>query len=252
MRIRKKKQLEMILENVPCHPNPKVELEQYSTPSSIAADLIWNAYTLGDIKDLSVLDLGCGTGIFAIASWIMGSSYSLGIDIDQESLDLGQKTIIDLIGLNQLSDIDGSDINFMLGDVNQYDSISYLLNDTLKQSNSKYEKLMEYYNGYSDGFSDKSTMRFDTLFQNPPFGSQERGMRHADRKFMEFAMNSAEVIYSFHMKSTEEFVIDFYNDLGGDVSHKFVYKFPIPKIYDFHKKESQDVKVVVLRVENFK
>ena len=248
MRIRKKKQLEMILENVPSHPNPKVELEQYSTPSSIAADLIWNAYGLGDIKDLSVLDLGCGTGIFAIGSWIMGSAYSLGIDIDQESIDLGQKTIIDLIGLNQLSDIDESNINFMLGDVNQYYSLSYLLNDNLNQSNPQYEKLMEYYNGHPD----KSTMKFGTLFQNPPFGSQERGMRHADRKFMEFAMNSAEVIYSFHMKNTEEFVIDFYNDLGGDVSHKFVYKFPIPKIYDFHKRESQDVKVVVLRVENFK
>ena len=248
MRIRKKKQLEMILENVPSHPNPKVELEQYSTPSSIAADLIWNAYGLGDIKDLSVLDLGCGTGIFAIGSWIMGSAYSLGIDIDQESIDLGQKTIIDLIGLNQLSDIDESNINFMLGDVNQYYSLSYLLNDNLNQSNPQYEKLMEYYNGHLD----KSTMKFGTLFQNPPFGSQERGVRHADRKFMEFAMNSAEVIYSFHMKNTEEFVIDFYNDLGGDVSHKFVYKFPIPKIYDFHKRESQDVKVVVLRVENFK
>ena len=248
MRIRKKKQLEMILENVPSHPNPKVELEQYSTPSSIAADLIWNAYGLGDIKDLSVLDLGCGTGIFAIGSWIMGSAYSLGIDIDQESIDLGQKTIIDLIGLNQLSDIDESNINFMLGDVNQYYSLSYLLNDNLNQSNPQYEKLMEYYNGHLD----KSTMKFGTLFQNPPFGSQERGVRHADRKFMEFAMNSADVIYSFHMKNTEEFVIDFYNDLGGDVSHKFVYKFPIPKIYDFHKRESQDVKVVVLRVENFK
>ena len=248
MKIRKKKQLEMILENVPCHPNPKVELEQYSTPSSIAADLIWNAYGLGDIKDLSVLDLGCGTGIFAIGSWIMGSAYSLGIDIDQESIDLGQKTIIDLIGLNQLSDIDESNINFMLGDVNQYYSLSSLLNDNLNQSNPQYEKLMEYYNGHLD----KSTMKFGTLFQNPPFGSQERGMRHADRKFMEFAMNSADVIYSFHMKNTEEFVIDFYNDLGGDVSHKFVYKFPIPKIYDFHKRESQDVKVVVLRVENFK
>ena len=178
----------------------------------------------------------------------MGSAYSLGIDIDQESIDLGQKTIIDLIGLNQLSDIDESNINFMLGDVNQYYSLSYLLNDNLNQSNPQYEKLMEYYNGHPD----KSTMKFGTLFQNPPFGSQERGMRHADRKFMEFAMNSADVIYSFHMKNTEEFVIDFYNDLGGDVSHKFVYKFPIPKIYDFHKRESQDVKVVVLRVENFK
>ncbi len=299
MKIRKKKQLEIILENIPKHPNPKVELEQYSTPSSIASDLIWNAYSLGDIKDLSVLDLGCGTGMFAIASWIMGAGYSLGIDIDPESIDIGQKTIIDLIGLNQLSDIDESNINLVVNDVNSYNSIGPLLNDMLSQENQKFDKLLEFYNSYSDkstldfdsstsesdfskksssdssldvgshsslgsssdssrdGGSDSSShldsdLKFGTLFQNPPFGSQERGTRHADRKFMEFAMNSAEVIYSFHMKSTEEFVIDFYNDLGGEISHKFVYNFPIPKIYDFHKTESKDVKVVVLRVENFK
>ena len=65
MKISKKKHLEMILENVPGHPNPKVGLEQYSTPATIAADLVWNAYGLGDIDKMSVLDLGCGTGIFA-------------------------------------------------------------------------------------------------------------------------------------------------------------------------------------------
>ena len=53
------------------------------------------------------------------------------------------------------------------------------------------------------------------------------------------------------MKNTEEFVIDFDRELGADVTHKLVYKFPIPKIYDFHKDESRDVKVVVLRIENF-
>ena len=37
MKISKKKHLEMILENVPGHPNPKVDLEQYSTPATIAA-----------------------------------------------------------------------------------------------------------------------------------------------------------------------------------------------------------------------
>ena len=60
------------------------------------------------------------------------------------------------------------------------------------------------------------------------------------------------VIYSFHMKNTEEFVIDYYRDLGAEISHKLVYKFPIPKIYDFHSDDSRDVKVIVLRIENFK
>ena len=234
MKISKKKHLEMILENVPNHPNPKVELEQYSTPATIAADLIWNAYGLGDIDNMSVLDLGCGTGIFAIASSLMGASYSLGVDIDGESIALAKNT---KNAIFQQHDIDSSNANFIVGDINSFNSISDLLNES---------------NSGKTNDNESSLNRFDTLIQNPPFGSQERGTRHADRKFMDFAVNSADVIYSFHMKNTEEFIIDYYRDLGAEVSHKLVYKFPIPKIYDFHTEDSRDVKVIVLRVENFK
>lgn len=233
MKISKKKHLEMILENVPKHPNPKVDLEQYSTPATIAADLVWNAYGLGDIDGMSVLDIGCGTGIFAIASSLMGARYSLGVDIDDESIALAKIT---QNGISDEHDIDVANINFIVGDINSFNSINDLLNNS---SNINHDDNSIRLN------------KFDTLIQNPPFGSQEKGSRHADRKFMEFAVNSAEVIYSFHMKNTEEFVIDYYRDLGAEVTHKLVYKFPIPKIYDFHKEESRDVKVVVLRVENF-
>ena len=223
----------MILEKIPKHPNPKVELEQYSTPATIAADLIWNAYGLGDIDNMSVLDLGCGTGIFAIASSLMGANYSLGIDIDEESIAIAKITQNDIFHEH---DIDDSSANFIVGDINSFNSISDLLNE------SNYKNINN---------NIAPVNRFDTLIQNPPFGSQEKGTRHADRKFMEFAVNSADVIYSFHMKNTEEFVIDYYRDLGADVSHKLVYKFPIPKIYDFHREDSRDVRIVVLRVENF-
>ena len=233
MKISKKKHLEMILENVPQHPNPKVGLEQYSTPATIAADLVWNAYGLGDIRDMNVLDLGCGTGIFAIASSLMGARSSLGVDIDDESIALAKIT---QNSISKQDDIDINNTNFIVGDINSFNSISDLFNC------NDYENINN---------NHMSINKFDTLIQNPPFGSQEKGKRHADRKFMDFAVNSAEVIYSFHMKSTEEFVIDYYRDLGADVTHKLVYKFPIPKIYDFHSEESHDVKVVVLRVENF-
>ena len=233
MKISKKKHLEMILEKVPKHPNPKVELEQYSTPASIAADLIWNAYGLGDIRDMSVLDLGCGTGMFAIASSLMGARCSLGVDIDYESISLAKTTQNNIY---QLNDIDGTNTNFIVGDINSFNSIEDLL---------KCNKINHI------NINDSGASRFDTLIQNPPFGSQERGTRHADRKFMEFAVNSADVIYSFHMKNTEEFVIDYYRDLGAEVTHKLVYRFPVPKIYDFHTDDSRDVKVIVLRVENF-
>ena len=194
---------------------------------------MWNAYGLGDIYNMSVLDLGSGTGIFAIASSLMGASCSLGVDIDGESIALAKIT---QNSISEQYDVDVSNTNFIVGDINSFNSISDLLNE------SNLDKINN---------SETSLNRFDTLIQNPPFGSQEKGKRHADRKFMEFAVDSADVIYSFHMKNTEEFVIDYYRDLGAEVTHKLVYKFPIPRIYDFHNEESRDVKVVVLRVENF-
>lgn len=87
-KITKKKHLEMAIQKVPKHPNPKVDMEQYSTPATIAADLLWNAYSLGDIADKKVMDLGCGTGIFAIASKLLGAASAIGVDIDKDSTDL--------------------------------------------------------------------------------------------------------------------------------------------------------------------
>ena len=65
-KITRKKHLEMRLQSIPSHPKPKVNLEQYTTPSIIASDLVWNAFSLGDIDGKNIFDLGCGTGIFAI------------------------------------------------------------------------------------------------------------------------------------------------------------------------------------------
>lgn len=48
----KKRQLEMALQDIPPHQNPKINLEQYSTPSVIAADVLWNAYSIGDIEGM--------------------------------------------------------------------------------------------------------------------------------------------------------------------------------------------------------
>ena len=79
----KKRQLEMALQRIPPHTSPKVALEQYSTPSIIAADVLWNAHSIGDIDGLKIVDLGCGTGIFAIGAAMMGAAESVGVDIDE-------------------------------------------------------------------------------------------------------------------------------------------------------------------------
>ena len=52
---KRKKQLEMTLQEIPGHPDPRAELEQYQTPSLIAADLLWNATAIGDIEGFKVV-----------------------------------------------------------------------------------------------------------------------------------------------------------------------------------------------------
>lgn len=86
IKINKKRQLEMALQAIPSHPNPDPNLEQYHTPAEIAADLVWNAHAYGDIQDLKVVDLGCGTGILALASALMGAVEVIGVDVDADAL----------------------------------------------------------------------------------------------------------------------------------------------------------------------
>lgn len=199
-KITKKKHLEMAIQKVPKHPNPKVDLEQYSTPATIAADLLWNAYSLGDIADKKVMDLGCGTGIFAIASKLLGAASAIGVDIDKDSIDLASSYC--------------GDVNFICSD------ICDLEND----------------------------FDVDTIFQNPPFGSQKNAKKGADLKFISKAIElSPKVLYSFHIASTEEFLISYFEKNDLEITHIFRYNFPIPKIYEFHTRESANIEVIVIR-----
>jgi putative methylase len=89
----KKKQLEMILQKIPSYENPISNLEQYQTPAEIAADILFIAYQLGDIEDKTVVDLGCGTGIFSIGAKIMKAKKVIGVDIDENCLKIARKYV---------------------------------------------------------------------------------------------------------------------------------------------------------------
>ncbi|MDK6029497.1 METTL5 family protein [Ignisphaera sp. 4213-co] len=86
MIIKNKKELEVLLSNVPRFPKPKQFLEQYVCDSRIASEVMWHAYISGDIKDKIVADFGCGTGLFAYAAYLLGSREVMCIDIDCEAL----------------------------------------------------------------------------------------------------------------------------------------------------------------------
>jgi putative methylase len=86
----KKKDLEMELEKVPRFEDPDPSLEQYLTPASIAADVLFGAYASGDIRGLKVMDLGCGTGMLSFGSWMLGAGQVAGYDISQKAIGLAK------------------------------------------------------------------------------------------------------------------------------------------------------------------
>lgn len=49
-----------------------------------------------DIIGKNVLDLGCGTGMLGIGSFMLGCDSVTGVDIDRDALDICQENIDDL------------------------------------------------------------------------------------------------------------------------------------------------------------
>lgn len=82
----KRKDLEMRLQQVKGFEKPRADLEQYMTPANIAADLLFLAYSSGDIDGRTVLDLGCGTGMLGIGAALLGASQVIGVDKDANAL----------------------------------------------------------------------------------------------------------------------------------------------------------------------
>jgi putative methylase len=56
------------------------------------------------------------------------------------------------------------------------------------------------------------------------------------------------VVYSFHMASTGLFVEREAQAAGFTVTHKIKYEFSIRHLFEFHKKEKQDIEVLLLRM----
>ncbi len=87
----KKKELEIKLQKLSSHPNPKPELEQYMTPGDVAASLLRLAYNHSSIEGKDIYDLGCGTGRLAIGAALLGAQNVVGIDIDEEALEIARE-----------------------------------------------------------------------------------------------------------------------------------------------------------------
>lgn len=83
----RRRELEMALQSLSPFSAPRPELEQYSTPAVIAADLLFDALARGDLEGRKVLDLGCGTGPLGIGAALLGADEVVGFDKDPAALE---------------------------------------------------------------------------------------------------------------------------------------------------------------------
>jgi putative methylase len=196
----RKRRLEIALQKLKPLSSRSATLEQYSTPADIATDVLWEAYTTGDIMGRSVMDLGCGNGILAIGAKLLGAESVVGIDIDPVSVRIAQENA---------------------------DSLSLDI-------------------GFTTEKVEDVKAKTDTVLQNPPFGSQTS---HADRAFVRKALEVAPRVYSIHNDGSEQFLEKLARSLGSRCEAVKKYKFEIPYAFEFHRKATETISVVLLRFE---
>lgn len=202
------------LESVDDFSDPSASLEQYLTPSELAAHLCHLA-GLQDDLDRRVVDLGTGTGMLAIAASLSGADRVAGLDVDPDALRLARRNE------RAVRDESGGDrargsraIAWLRGDVTRH---PFSITDA-------------------------------TVLSNPPFGAQ-RGNRHADREFLETAREIGAVSYTIHNEGSQDFVESFAADEGGTVTHAFRAEFPIAKRFEFHTEAETTLDAEVFRIE---
>jgi len=186
--------------------HPRVELEQYRTPPELAAHLVHTADLQGDIEGRPVVDLGCGTGMLALAATLRGPGEVVGVDIDPAPLATARA--------NQHRVGTRSPVSWIRADATRA---------PLRATGET------------------------TVVMNPPFGAQA-GNEHADRAFLSTTARIAAVSYSIHNAESAGFVEAFAEDNGGEVTHAFAAEFTLPRSFEFHESDSQQLDVEVFRI----
>ena len=78
----------------------------------------------------------------------------------------------------------------------------------------------------------------DVVVQNQPFGTKTR---HADRAFLLRAFQIADVIYSFHKSTSENFIRKISEDNGFRVTDRYDYRFPLKAAHPVPKPQNPTI-----------
>jgi|AntRauMinimDraft_2_1070382.scaffolds.fasta_scaffold00005_119 putative methylase len=110
----KKSQLAIKLSKVEEFQQPKISLEQYITPPQLAADILHTSWMQGCIEGKKVVDLGTGTGIFAIGAVLLGAKEVVAVEKDEDAIQIAKQNAENL-GVE-------SEIKFIKSDIEDFES----------------------------------------------------------------------------------------------------------------------------------
>lgn len=207
--IRSKSELAIILSTLKGFYEGEVRLEQYSTDSETAADMLWKAYLLGDIKGRVIADLGCGTGILGIGACLLGAKKVYFADIDKNALETTKVNVAKVKSECSYIWLRRIDTVFIYSDIGKFNKSG-----------------------------------IDTVLQNPPFGTKTR---HKDVYFLEKAIKVAKTGYSFHKSETLNYLNGFLLKRNVRITHIWDFKLPLKQTYKFHRSRIKRINVACIR-----
>ena len=212
MKINSKSKLAVLLSKLKGFETGKVseKLEQYQTDPEIAAGIVWNAALNNEISGKVIVDLGCGTGILGIGALVMGAKNVIFVDADGKAIETAK------------------------------DNLDFIE----KELDADYSKKAVFIVEKVENL--KAGRRADLVLQNPPFGVK---VKHADRVFLEKAMEISPVIYSFHKVESRDFIDEFSKDKNYRTTHFWSFDFPLKMTMKHHKRRIHRIKVGCWRLE---
>jgi len=84
--VKSQRDLSRELSNIKQFENPLWKLEQYETPTHIAADWIWEMASRSEVAGKIILDAGCGPGILGLGLLLMGARKIYFVDKDEAAM----------------------------------------------------------------------------------------------------------------------------------------------------------------------
>lgn len=92
----------------------------------------------------------------------------------------------------------------------------------------------------------KLNIKVEVVVENPPFGTK---VNHADSLFLEKALETAPVVYSFHKSESKAFLERFSAKKNAKITHIWDFKFPLKASFSFHRRQIHRIDVSCFRFE---